>query len=170
MRAIVPLLLGIVLVASCEASPTLPQVSPSPGVTGSGGVSPSADATSPIDPSAFHPLPPDLSMVPGPRDPSASITARSRADVEPGVVVPFALEHCGLGSPFDFDGSLWDPVAGRDADGGPIDSSDEIGELINPTTGEVLLLGSGQVHFRTPGGSVVLLTRHVGAKTYFLCG
>lgn len=108
-------------------------------------------------------------MTPGPRDPSASVTARSRADAQTGTVVSFALEPCGLGSPFDFDGSLWDPVAGRDVDGGPIDSSDEIGELINPTTGEALLLGSGQVQFRTPGGSIVLLTRHVGARTYFLC-
>lgn len=107
--------------------------------------------------------------MPGRRDPSASLTARSIADAEPGSVQPFTLQHCGLASPFDFDGSLWDPVAGRDAEGEPIDSEEEIGELINATPGEVVLLDSGQVQFRTAGGSVILLTRHVGAKAYFLC-
>jgi len=170
MRAIVLLLITTLLVSSCQTGPTLPQGSPSPDVTASGGASPSIDAIPTVDPAAFHPLPPDLTQAPGPRDPSASITATSSADAQPGLVVPIELGHCGLGSPFDFDGNLWDAVAGRDARGGPIDTSDEIGEFINPTSGEVLLLGSGQVQFRTPGGSIVLLTRHVGAKSYFLCG
>lgn len=170
MRWLVGLLFGLLLVASCGPGPTVPLDSPSltPG-TSEVGATPSIDATSPPDPTGFHPLPPDLVLVPGPQDPSASLTASSAADAEPGVVVVFALEHCGLGSPFDFDGSLWDPVAGRDLDGGPIDSDEEIGELINQTEGEVLLLGSGQVQFRTPAGSIILLTRHVGAKSYFLC-
>lgn len=169
MRWMVGLLLAVLLVASCNSGPTEPLVSPSPTPGGSGiGATPTVEAT-PTDPSGFHALPPDLVLVPGPRDPSASLTASSQADAEPGVVEAFQLEHCGLGSPFDFDGSLWDPVAGRDVGGGPIDSDEEIGELINATEGEVLLLGSGQVQFRTRAGSIILLTRHVGAKSYFLC-
>ncbi|CAN5712747.1 hypothetical protein BH24CHL8_BH24CHL8_03830 [soil metagenome] len=127
------------------------------------------EPTRPAGPSAFHPLPPDLRLVPGRRDPSASLTASSAADAQPGVVQPFTLEHCGLASPFDFDGSLWDPVAGRDANGAPIDSEEEIGELINPSEGEVVLLDSGQAQFSTGAGSIILLSRHVGAKSFFLC-
>jgi hypothetical protein len=170
MRSIVGLLVGVLLVAACGPGPTVSPDSPSltPGTSGVG-ATPSTDATSPSDPTGFHPLPPDLVLAPGPQDPSASLTSNSAADAQPGVVEVFALEHCGLGSPFDFDGSLWDPVAGRDIDGRPIDSDEEIGELINPTEGEVLLLGSGQAQFRTPAGSIILLTRHVGAKSYFLC-
>ncbi len=170
------------LLASCNAAPTVPADSPpgSPSAAsppGSSlavsppgdGSSPSPEASRPADPSAFHPLPPDLRLVPGRRDPSASLTATSVADAVPGIAQPFRLEHCGLASPFDFDGSLWDPVAGRDAEGEAIDSEEEIGELINPTEGEVVLLDAGQVQFRTAAGSIILLTRHVGAKTYFLC-
>jgi len=178
----VGLLMAVTLAASCAAAPTVPPGSASPraSLAPSAGQSPTAApsdgpgaslgaATPAVDRPAFHPLPRDLVLVPGPRDPSASLTADSAADAEPGRVEPFTLHHCGLGSPFDFDGSLWDPIAGHDGDGGPIDSEEEIGELINETEGEVLLLGSGQVQFRTPAGSIILLTRHVGAKTYFLC-
>ncbi len=176
------LVMAATLLASCAAAPTTPLGSPSPsgGRAPTASLSPGADPSgepgapsvgpSPsVEPSAFHPLPRDLVLVPGPNDPSASLTADSGADAEPGRVEPFTLQHCGLGSPFDFDGSLWDPIAGHDGDGAPIDSEEEIGELINQTEGEVLLLGSGQVQFRTPAGSIILLTRHVGAKTYFLC-
>lgn len=178
----VRLLVAVMLVAACAAGPTAPVGSPSPQGSLSPGASlspivsssgspaaPPAEPTATVDPSVFYPLPGDLVQVPGPLDPSASLTAGSAADEEPGTVEPFRLQHCGLGSPFDFDGSFWDPIAGRDADGGPIDSEEEVGELINQTEGEVLLLGSGQVQFRTPAGSIVLLTRHVGAKTFFLC-
>ncbi len=173
VRSILFLLVGLLLAASCNAAPTVPADSPpgsSPTLSPPGpGSSTSPEASPPVDPSAFHPLPPDLRLVPGRRDPSASLTATSVADAQPGIVQPFRLEHCGLASPFDFDGSLWDPVAGRDAQGEPIDSEEEIGELINATEGEVVLLDSGQVQFRTAAGSIILLTRHVGARAYLLC-
>lgn len=170
MRWVVGLLVGAVLVGGCNAGPPMPLVSasPSPDATGAGPGATESPLATP-DPAAFHPLPPDLRLVPGPQDPSASMTASSAADAEPGVVRDFTLGHCGLGSPFDFDGSLWNPIAGRDARGDPIESEAEIGELIDPTEGEVVLLGSGQVHFRTPLGSIILFARHVGAKTFFLC-
>lgn len=170
MHLMVSLLVAILLVAACQAGPVAPTVNPSPSAAAPSQVpDPSVVAPSPDDPPAFDPLPPDLALVPGPQDPSARLTATSLPGATPGVVQAFALGHCGLGSPFDFDGSLWDPIAGRDAQGGPIDTEEEIGELINATEGEVLLMPSGQAQFRTPLGSIILLTRHVGAKSYFLC-
>lgn len=170
MHLMVSLLIVVLLAAACQTGPTAPTVSPSPSATAqSSEPDASVIAPSPDDPPAFDPLPPDLVQVPGSQDPSARLTAASLPDATPGLIQPFALGHCGLSSPFDFDGSLWDPIAGRDAQGGPIDTQDEIGELINQTEGEVLLLPSGQAQFRTPLASIILLTRHVGAKSYFLC-
>jgi hypothetical protein len=113
-----------------------------------------------------HALPPELTER---REPTVQVESRDVDTLVPGVVVPFALGHCGLFSPVSIDGSLWDPVLGADAQGGPIDTSDEIGELINPTSGEVVLVDRDRLDFRTPSGLVVVFERHDGPGDYPLC-
>lgn len=85
-----------------------------------------------------------------------------------GVVYRYGLGHCGFGSPFDFDGSLWDPVGALDRAGGPVDG-DEVGDLINEVSGEIILVDRDHAQYRTPSGVVVALDRHPGEKEYSLC-
>jgi hypothetical protein len=114
----------------------------------------------------IYPLPEGLTDMP---EPLIEVEPTSGPGPDPGVVFPFTLEHCGLGSPVDVDGSLWDPTGGIDAQGGPIDTDAEIGDLINPTEGEAVLVGEDRLDFRTPLGVVVVFTRHEGAKGYPAC-
>jgi len=176
-------LLIILILAACDAAP-VPTVAPSVGASPSGSTGPGslpppsppatlppASSPAPTEPVAvvFLPLPAVVSRVPGPNDPSASVAPRSQPGAQVGTAYRYTLEHCGLLSPFDFDGSLWDVVGGLDAVGGPIGSEDEIGELINATSGEVMLVTPDDAQFRTPRGSVIALERHQGKKDYFLC-
>ena len=92
----------------------------------------------------------------------------SRGGLMPGVAYPYSLGHCGLGSPFDLDGSLWDPVTGHDGSGGPLTEAHE-GELINATAGTVTLVTSDVAEFRTPSGAIVTLVRLPGERAYPLC-
>jgi len=73
---------------------------------------------------------------------------------------PFALQHCGLGSPIDFDGSFWDPV-------GTIDM--EAPEASNAIDGTLVLTSSEGAHFSTATGFELDLVRHVGSKSYPGC-
>jgi hypothetical protein len=88
---------------------------------------------------------------------------------EPGVIFPLSLGHCGLGSPVDVDGSLWAPIGANDARGGPIDTPEEAGELVNATSGEAVIVGANRMDFRTPSGIVVVFTRHDGPRGYPGC-
>jgi hypothetical protein len=80
----------------------------------------------------------------------------------------FQLGHCGLGSPIDFDGSLWDPVAGDDGAQGPL-TQDQMGELINATAVVLTLADATRAQMVTPLGARILLERHLGPRPYHLC-
>ena len=88
--------------------------------------------------------------------------------MELGVARNFVLGHCGLMSPIDFDGALWDPIAGHDGNGGPLTEA-QLGELINATPTVVELRDPDTVELRTPNGAVITLVRHDGPRAYFLC-
>ena len=68
--------------------------------------------------------------------PAAVILATS---VRTGSGGEFALGHCGLVSPIDFDGSLWDPVGLIDGDAS---------ESINASEGRMILVGAGAATFQ----------------------
>ncbi|MET0773240.1 MAG: hypothetical protein ABWZ82_09160 [Candidatus Limnocylindrales bacterium] len=85
----------------------------------------------------------------------------SRRELAEGDIIPFALGHCGLGSPVDVDGSLWEPVGGADARGGPIDSEAEIGDLINATPGVVMLVTHERLDYRSDEAGVWVVFRRL---------
>ena len=89
---------------------------------------------------------------------SALITPTSLR-VGPGPM-RFKFEHCGLNSPIDFDGSLWDPVGEIDGDAA---------DAINAAVGQIALLEPQRARFRSDGGFTVDLVRRDGAKSYPLC-
>ncbi|HET9345584.1 MAG TPA: hypothetical protein VFO05_07775 [Candidatus Limnocylindrales bacterium] len=89
---------------------------------------------------------------------SALITPTSPR-VGPGPV-QFDLGHCGLHSPVDFDGSLWDPIGEIDGDAP---------DAINAAAGQIVLLGPQRARFRSDGGFTVDLARRDGPKAYPLC-
>ncbi|MFN8520231.1 MAG: hypothetical protein U0667_12745 [Chloroflexota bacterium] len=94
----------------------------------------------------------------------------SHRDMVEGETVKFALGHCGLLSPVDVDGSLWEPVGGADAAGGPIDTEDEVGDLINATPGVVMLVGRDRLDYRSDAAGVwVVFRRLPGPRRYPLC-
>jgi hypothetical protein len=137
------LLVGVVAACNSTAGPT-----PTPGMP------------------SMHPFPANLGGLVGGEYQVVPISTQGRA---PGVLFPLALGHCGLGSPVDVDGSLWEPIGANDARGGPVDTEDEIGELINPTGGEAVVVGRDRLDFRTPLGTVIVFGRHEGRRSYPVC-
>ncbi|HYI23606.1 MAG TPA: hypothetical protein VEX62_13335 [Candidatus Limnocylindrales bacterium] len=114
-------------------------------------------------------LPAGYSGIPGPGAPTATIEAHTPAGSVPvGEPQSFEIGHCGLGSPIDFDGSLWDPTFGDDGSGGPL-TNDQQGELINATQVELTIIDPVTALLVTPAGARVLLVRHDGARPYALC-
>ena len=89
---------------------------------------------------------------------SAVGPVRPASGPAPGPVVPLTLGHCGLDSPIDVDGALWDPV-------GPIPADLA---LINATAGRFRRLGPDSAEF-VVGGSRVELRRHEGARMLAGC-
>jgi hypothetical protein len=129
---------------------------------------PSPTASPTVTP-IVRPLPAGLSGIPRPGTPAAIIQPRTqRGGIEPGVAQPFELGHCGLVSPIDFDGSLWNPIAGEDGAGGPLTDEHE-GELINATRVALTLIEPDVIRLETPRGAVLTLVRHSGARLYSLC-
>jgi hypothetical protein len=132
-----------------------------------GEVGPTGQPT--LDPSAFPPLPPLVSGIPGPGIPTAMIEPVSpHGELAPGTAAEIVLGHCGLASPLDLDGSLWDPIGGHDGRGGPLTEA-QVGELINATGVVVLLVNPNTAVLTTPRGAAILLRRHAGARAYGLC-
>ena len=72
----------------------------------------------------------------------------------------FSTGHCGLGSPIDADGSLWDPV-------GFIDPRAKA--VIGESSGRFLLTGDDTARFEARDGFVIGLVRRAGAKSYLGC-
>jgi len=124
---------------------------------------------SPMATPILLPLPEGVAGIPRPGTPTAIIQPRTqRGGIEPGVPHPFELGHCGLVSPIDFDGSLWNPIAGDDGAGGPL-TDDHQAELINATRVALTLIEPDVVRLETPLGAVLTLVRHPGARPYSLC-
>lgn len=114
------------------------------------------------------PLPDDTGEYVSDGDPTGGWRVRPiSAPVEHGVSYEFTLQHCGLASPIDVDGSFWDPVEARSRDGLPV-GLDGDGELINATSGVIAVIGD-EARFRTESGTVVRLVRHHGAKEFEPC-
>jgi hypothetical protein len=101
--------------------------------------------------------------------PFTTLMPTSATGVTVGVAFPWALGHCGLYSPVDLDGTFWDPIGGVDTDLGPIDTEDELGELINASEVEALLVQPDRLDLRSPLGTVVVLVRHEGPGEYPGC-
>jgi hypothetical protein len=147
--------------ADTAAVPT-PVASMAPG-------SPAPSPTSAIPPGTDHlPLPVDVTAIP-PDVPTVSISPASEPGLVVGTPIQMSLGHCGLWSPVDLDGSLWQAVGGSDAAGGPIDGDDEIGELINATPGSFVLLTTATAELHTTGGLVLAFVRAPGALDFPLC-
>lgn len=90
--------------------------------------------------------------------PAARIVPASRPDRSQ--VIALTLGHCGLASPIDVDGALWDPH-------GPIPAGAP--EVINAAEGEFRRTGDSIAMFVTRTGVRVDLRRHLGAGSYQLC-
>jgi len=151
MTRLMALLLGGALLAACAAEPP-----PTPEPT--------------FDESPFQQLDQSLRGLTEARPgvPSVEAVASSRRGAVLGTAYRVELGHCGLGSPLDFDGSLWDPVAGHDGRGRPL-SEEQVIELINASTVELVLVDVDAAVLITPGRGMVLLRRHVGPRRYNLC-
>jgi hypothetical protein len=88
----------------------------------------------------------------------ATLVARS-AHAGRGVL-RFTLGHCGLLSPIDVDGSLWDPIGQIDGDAA---------EAINVSAGSILLLAPRAARFVADPTFSADLVRRDGRKSYRLC-
>jgi hypothetical protein len=149
----VAVVLALCFLAACGATPT-----------------PTTHVDPPIPtPTAFAPLPAELSGIPAAGAPTAELQPHSpRDELEIGEERDFTLGHCGLGSPIDIDGSLWDPSGGQNGAGGALNEA-QSGELINATSTVIKLESEDRMVMRTPLGAVIVLTRHDGPRDYFLC-
>lgn len=100
---------------------------------------------------------------------TVEVAPRTRAGtLQLGVPLTFQLRHCGLGSPVDVDGSLWEPQYGHDGDGDPI-TEDRGTSLINEVRVTLTLVDEDVAEMRTRDGLVVTLRRHDGPRRYRLC-
>jgi len=123
----------------------------------------------PAAPSAYLPLPDEVAVIPA-DIPMVSVPPESVAgELVVGAPLEHTLGHCGLWSPIDLDGSLWQPIGGTDGAGGAIDSDEEIGELINATPGTFVLLAPDSAQFTSLTGVVIWFTRAPGELEYPLC-
>ena len=151
MRGLIP---SVVLVAAVIGCASLPAASPAP--------------TAGPDRPAL-PLPEGLSGIP---DPGAfgidTHAATPPGSVPAGVEQTFVLGHCGLSSPIDIDGALWDPAAADDGQSGPL-TEVQVGELINSTPVLLVLVDDQTMLMATPAGARVLLERHHGPRLYHGC-
>lgn len=102
------------------------------------------------------PLPANLSGIPAEGEFGIELQAHTPpGSVAVGVEQTYTLAHCGLFSPIDIDGSLWDPVTGDNGQGGPL-TEDQIGDLINATPVLLVLVDHDTMLMGTQhGGRVV---------------
>jgi hypothetical protein len=77
-----------------------------------------------------------------------------------GISAPYELQHCGIFSGIDVDGSFWDPVGVVDA---------ENNDAINGADGIFTLTSRGTATLRTRGGLSLDLIRHQGVKHLAAC-
>jgi hypothetical protein len=155
-----------------------PQAMPSPSTLPGPSATPAPVPTQPAtrSPSVVPTPDPFANLAPLPADlrlPQGEFTVRPESvrGLAMSTIVPYDLGHCGIYSPVDLDGSLWEPVAGTDGAGGPIDLDAEVGQLINGTPGEVLLVAADRLDWRATQGSrvVVVFRRLPGERAYPGC-
>jgi hypothetical protein len=119
------------------------------------------------------PFPTLFPLPPGVVEPAGGdimLSARTSRTAEPGKPYAYQLGHCGIGSPIDFDGSLWDQVGGQNGHDGPVlPDGDQAGELVNSSSGSMMLVGVDDAIYRTRSGLVVGLRRHDGPKGFPGC-
>lgn len=152
------LLVASTVLVACDLNPPTP--TPRLGSpTASASPSPSSAAL----PNLF-PLPAGV-IPPGG---TAKLTAKTAHTAEPGKPYPFTLGHCGVGSPIDFDGSLWDVLGAQDGNDHQV-PEEQLGDLVNASSGTMTLVGAENALFRTTSSVVVGLKRHGGAKNYPAC-
>jgi hypothetical protein len=149
-----------------SAAPASPAVVPSADPM----ASPVVAASPPAGDIVLSPLPASIAIIAA-DIPTVSVEPESVADLEVGQPLDYGLGHCGLWSPVDLDGSLWQAVGGAKADGSAIVEGDDeaIGELINATPGVFVLVDEDRAHFTTVTGSVLELVRAPGAVDVPLC-
>jgi hypothetical protein len=108
---------------------------------------------------AYEPAAPDPSVAP-PGDPTehtVTVAPSSARGAEIGVAYAFAMGHCGLLSPIDFDGSLWDPL------------NQEYSVVFDGATGTILLTSVDRARFVSDAGDELELARVEGSAPYPLC-
>jgi hypothetical protein len=141
----------VILLAACGSTPA-----------------PSLSATQASIPTnaALVPLPEGLSGIPAPGNEfTAEVAPISPADeLEIGLAVNYTIGHCGLGTPIDVDGSLWDPVGSA-----AVLTEAQRGEMVNETSVVMVLIDDETLQMQTPSGALLTLTRHDGPRRYFLC-
>ena len=171
----VPAALGVLLIAAlavagCTAATMQPTPSTTSTTTPTTAPIATSTPTAAITPAAsLLPLPDNIGGIPGPGDPSAELSAQTQlGEIALGESRDFTLGHCGLISPVDIDGSLWDAIGGHNGTGGPL-TEDQLGDLINATPTVVTLVDAQTLEMSTSHGAVVTLTRHDGPRRYLLC-
>jgi hypothetical protein len=167
VRGLVPATLAACLTIAFSATVASAADEPSPASLATPDPSASAPLLAPGSLDTGSPFPDVLG---DPSDlPTVSIEPASDVGWTVGVPRPYALGHCGILSPVDVDGSLWAPLGGTDATGGPIDGDQEIGELVNGTSGTLELTTTDQALFTTDTGQRLYFGRAPGPLDYFLC-
>ena len=116
-----------------------------------------------------QPLPTSIFGIPGPDDPSVTVTPQSEQGTwEVGQPQQLTLGHCGLGSPLDFDGSLWNSAGGHNGSG-QAPTETQINDVLNATPVTIMLISPLSAVMTTQNGGVVYLERHEGERAYRLC-
>jgi hypothetical protein len=153
-------------VLGCQASPP---PSPSPTARRSGGSAIPSQTASPTPGPSVAALP---TLFPLPSDFVASgtiaIAPKTAHTAEVGTAYPYELQHCGLFSPIDFDGTVWDIVGAQNGKGGQA-TEDQLNSLVNALSGTMTLLGPDTAVFKAKSGVIVGLKRHTGPKRYMGC-
>jgi hypothetical protein len=136
-------------------------------IAGCGGVD--IPSPSPAPQPSFAVLPDIVAGIPAPGEPSAVVGPDSRrGGWAIGAAQELTLGHCGLASPLDFDGSLWDPVGGHNGSGGQLTEA-QVGDLINSSRVSIRLVDPDTALLVTRNGAVVLIERHQGPRPIRLC-
>jgi hypothetical protein len=127
--------------------------------------------TPPAQQPTSRPLPEGIAIRPGPDDESVAIlpeTEEGEGNWQVGQAQQYTLGHCGLASPIDFDGNLWDPTGGHNGNGQE-PSPEQVTELLGETTVSIMMISPLSAVLTAPLGTVVFLDRVPGAKAYLLC-
>lgn len=117
-------------------------------------------------------IPPDLRL---PRREGLSVVLDGTSEriTRPAGEYPLDLGHCGLTSPIDFDGSLWEPIGMANEAGGPLTEAQQ-SDLINSARGMATFpdraTDPDRLVLRTDSGLLLLLARRLGPLEYPGCG